>query len=108
MVETADIVVIGGGCIRALIALHLAERKAGKILLEKKELANGASGKGIGIIPTHYTHPVLAELSRQMLGETNFSVEQLNLFRFKRFQENDWVKSPIHYSQAIGHETEQG
>jgi sarcosine oxidase, subunit beta len=68
MVETADIVVIGGGCIGASIALHLAERKAGKVLLlEKKELANGASGKGIGIIRTHYTHPVLAELAYQSL-----------------------------------------
>lgn len=68
MTETADIVVIGGGCIGASIALHLAEKQAGKILLlEKKELANGASGKGIGIIRTHYTHPVLAELARHSL-----------------------------------------
>jgi glycine/D-amino acid oxidase-like deaminating enzyme len=64
MVETADIVIVGGGCIGTAIALHLAEKKAGRvILLEKEELANGASGKGIGIIRTHYTHPVLAELA---------------------------------------------
>lgn len=64
MVETADVVVVGGGCIGTSIALHLAEQKAGRILLlEKKDLANGASGKGIGIIRTHYTHPVLAELA---------------------------------------------
>ncbi|MBE9182225.1 FAD-binding oxidoreductase [Oculatella sp. LEGE 06141] len=68
MAETADIVVVGGGCIGASIALHLAERKAGKVLLlEQKELANGASGKGIGIIRTHYTHPVLAELAYRSL-----------------------------------------
>lgn len=68
MVETADIVVVGGGCIGTSIALHLAEKSAGKVLLlEKKELANGASGKGIGIIRTHYTHPVLAELAHQSL-----------------------------------------
>jgi sarcosine oxidase, subunit beta len=69
MTETADIVVVGGGVIGTSIALHLAERKAGKILLlEKKELANGASGKGIGIIRTHYTHPVLAALAKQSLA----------------------------------------
>ncbi|PIG93131.1 FAD-binding oxidoreductase [Gloeocapsopsis sp. IPPAS B-1203] len=64
MVETADVVVVGGGCIGAATALHLAQNQAGKVvLLEQKELANGASGKGIGIIRTHYTHPVLAELA---------------------------------------------
>lgn len=66
MSETADIVVVGGGCIGASIALHLATQQAGKILLlEQKELANGASGKGIGISRTHYTHPVLAELAHE-------------------------------------------
>lgn len=68
MTETADVVVIGGGCIGASIALHLAERQAGKVvLLEQKDLANGASGKGIGIIRTHYTHPVLAQLAQASL-----------------------------------------
>lgn len=72
--KTADIVVVGGGCIGASIALHLAQHNPGKVLLlEKKELANGASGKGIGIIRTHYTHPVLAELA------------QLSLQRFHSF-----------------------
>lgn len=76
MVETADIVVIGGGCIGTSIALHLAEKKVDRILvLEKKQLANGASGKGIGIIRTHYTHPVLAELA------------QLSKQRFHQFSE---------------------
>ncbi len=68
MTETADIVVVGGGCIGAAIALPLAEKCAGKILLlEQKDIANGASGKGIGIICTHYTHPTLAKLAYQSL-----------------------------------------
>jgi sarcosine oxidase subunit beta len=68
MVETADVVVVGGGCIGASVALHLAEQGAGKIvLLEKKAIANGASGKGTGIIRTHYTHPVLAGLAYESL-----------------------------------------
>jgi glycine/D-amino acid oxidase-like deaminating enzyme len=68
MTETADIVIVGGGCIGAAIALHLAEKQAGKILLlEKADLAHGASGKGTGIIRTHYTHPVLAELAHRSL-----------------------------------------
>ena len=77
MVETADIVVVGGGCICAAIALHLAEKKAGKIiLLEKKSLANDASGKGIGIIRTHYTHPALAELAHLALQSYHHFAER--------------------------------
>lgn len=37
MVETADIVVVGGGCIGTSIALHLAEKSAGKVLLLEKK-----------------------------------------------------------------------
>jgi glycine/D-amino acid oxidase-like deaminating enzyme len=95
MAETADIVIIGGGCIGASIALHLAERQAGKvILLEKKELANGASGKGIGIIRTHYTHPTLARLA----------LESLQLFHnFKeRFGGYDSGFNPCGYFVLVG------
>ncbi len=69
MTESADIVVVGGGSIGASVALYLAERQAGKILLlERKHLASGASGKGIGIIRTHYTHPTLVQLAQRSLG----------------------------------------
>lgn len=69
MTEVADVVVIGGGCVGASVALHLAEKAAGKVLLlEQKDLANGASGKGIGIVRTHYTHPTLAKLAQKSLS----------------------------------------
>lgn len=91
----ADIVVVGGGCIGAAIALHLAERQAGKIiLLEKKELANGASGKGIGIIRTHYTHPVLAELA-------HLSKERFHEFK-ERFGGYDPGFHPCGYYVLVG------
>lgn len=95
MTETADIVVVGGGCIGAAITLHLAEKKAGKvILLEQKELANGASGKGIGIIRTHYTHPVLAKLA----------YESLQLFHHfpERFGGYDAGFNPCGYFVLVG------
>ncbi len=94
MVETADVIVVGGGCIGTSIALHLAE-KAGKILLlEKKRLANGASGKGIGIIRTHYTHPVLAELAQQ-------SLERFHQFK-ERFGGYDGGFHPCGYYVLVG------
>lgn len=93
--ETADIIVIGGGCVGASTALHLAEKNAGKVLLlEQKDLANGASGKGIGIIRTHYTHPVLAAIA----------YESLQLFHHfeERFGGYDAGFNPCGYFVLVG------
>ena len=49
MAETADVVVIGGGCVGTSIALRLAQRGLKKVvLLEKNYLASGPTGKSIG------------------------------------------------------------
>lgn len=64
MSNTADVVVIGGGCMGTSIAWQLARRGAGRVVLvEKKMLAAGATGRSGAIIRTHYTHPVLAKMS---------------------------------------------
>ncbi len=64
MAETADVVVIGGGCTGTSIALQLARRGAGRIvLLEKTAIAAGATGRSSAIVRTHYTHEALARMS---------------------------------------------
>jgi sarcosine oxidase, subunit beta len=95
MTETADIVVIGGGCIGASIALHLAEQNIGKVLLlEQKNLANGASGKGVGIIRTHYTHPILTRLAQE-------SLQRFHHFK-ERFGGYDSGFNPCGYLILVG------
>jgi sarcosine oxidase subunit beta len=61
-----DIVVVGGGIIGAACAFELADRGASVTLLEKDELAAGASGRNLGYLDTS-KDPILAPLARRSL-----------------------------------------
>jgi glycine/D-amino acid oxidase-like deaminating enzyme len=61
-----DVVVIGGGIIGTASAYELARRGASVTLLERDELAAGASGRNLGYVDTS-KDPVLAPLSRRSL-----------------------------------------
>ncbi len=61
-----DVIVVGGGIIGAACALELAREGAAVILLEKDELAAGASGRNLGYLDTS-KDPVLAPLARRSL-----------------------------------------
>jgi len=66
--RTADAIVIGGGCTGASIAYHLARRGLrGVVLLEKRFLAAGATGKSSGIVRQHYAYPVTARMAKLCL-----------------------------------------
>ena len=66
--ETADIVVIGGGCTGTSTALQLARRRAGKILLlERATLAAGGTGRSSALVRQHYTHPALVAIALRAL-----------------------------------------
>lgn len=68
MTHTADVVIIGGGVMGTSIALHLAEREAGTIvLLEKCHLAAGSSGKSGAILRQHYSRETTIRMARTSL-----------------------------------------
>jgi sarcosine oxidase, subunit beta len=62
---TADVVIIGGGCMGASIAYHLAEQNAGKIVLLEREkfLAMGSTGRNAGGVRYQFSTPVNIQLS---------------------------------------------
>ena len=68
--DTADVVVIGGGVMGTSIAFNLARRRAGRVvLLEKNTVCSGTSAKSSAIVRTHYTTrptAVMALLARRI------------------------------------------
>ncbi len=65
---TADAVVIGGGVMGASILFHLAERRAGNILLlERTTLGAGSTGRSSGIIRMHYSTEINSRLAWESL-----------------------------------------
>jgi glycine/D-amino acid oxidase-like deaminating enzyme len=68
--RTADIVIIGGGVTGASIAFHLAGLGARRILLlERKFLGAGGTGRSVGIIRQLYPTPETTEMVRRSLAE---------------------------------------
>src|SRR6266581_5128063 len=62
--KTADIVILGAGVMGASIAFHLAQRKAGRILvIDKDHVGRGGSGRSSALIRMHYSFPAEVQLA---------------------------------------------
>jgi len=65
-VETADVVIVGGGIVGCSISMHLAERRAGRIiLLDRGQLGAGTSAKGSGGVRLQFSTAINIQLSLQ-------------------------------------------
>src|SRR5437764_14461601 len=68
MAVSCDVLIVGGGVIGTSIALALARRRAGRVvLLEKAFLGAGSSGKSGAIIRQHYSNRLTASMARHSL-----------------------------------------
>jgi sarcosine oxidase subunit beta len=66
--RTADVVVVGGGVNGLSLAFHLAREGAGRVvLLERRHLAAGATGKSGALVRTHYTNEPETRLAHESL-----------------------------------------
>ena len=63
MSEPADVIVIGGGVQGASLAFHLAKRGTKVIVLEKKFVGAGATGRSSGLVRMHYDTEVDSRLA---------------------------------------------
>ncbi|MCX5909842.1 MAG: FAD-binding oxidoreductase [Deltaproteobacteria bacterium] len=72
MEKTADIVIIGGGIIGVSIAYHLAQKKAGKVvLLEKGMLGEGSTAKWAGGIRAQFSTEINIRFSLESFETWN-------------------------------------
>jgi glycine/D-amino acid oxidase-like deaminating enzyme len=65
----ARILVVGGGIIGLAIAEHCARRGTGVVVLERKHLGAGSSGRSGAILRQHYRDAVVARMARDSLAE---------------------------------------
>jgi sarcosine oxidase, subunit beta len=83
--RTADFVIVGAGVMGASIAFHLAQRKAGRILvIDKDHVGHGGSGRSSALIRMHYSFPAevqLALVSLRMFERWEDLVGESTLFQ---------------------------
>ncbi len=62
MTITADVIIVGGGVHGASLAFHLAQRGLKPLVLERKFVAAGATGRSSGLVRMHYDLRLECEL----------------------------------------------
>ena len=67
MATTADVVVIGGGITGTSAAFQLAQRGMHVVLVEKRFLGAGSTGKSSAIIRQHYSNEITARMALHSL-----------------------------------------
>src|SRR5262245_25235424 len=67
---TAEVVIIGGGCMGASVAYHLAERGVSDIVLVEREpqLGTCSTGRNAGGFRHQFSHPANIELSKESIA----------------------------------------
>lgn len=67
MTTTADVIVIGGGITGTSAAFQLAKRGMNVVLVEKRFLGAGSTGKSSAIIRQHYSNEITARMALHSL-----------------------------------------
>lgn len=110
--KTADFLILGAGVMGASIAYHLAQRKAGRILiLDKAHVGSGGSGRSSALVRMHYSFPPevqLALISLRMFERWKELVGEPTLFQKTGFvrivhpNESERLRLNVEMQQKLG------
>ncbi len=114
--STADVVVVGGGVNGAATAYNLAKRGVGRVvLLERRHIGAGATGKSGALVRAHYSNIPEAQLTHESLkifwdwdehvgfGDPGF--EKVGFFRTVNPGDVDKLRANVAEQQALGVDT---
>lgn len=116
MTRTAD-VVVGGGVVGTSAAFHLAAMGAkGVILLERRYLGAGATGKSGAIVRMHYTNPHDAALAQhslpyfqqwnELVGAGDPGFVRTGVLRFVKPEHESSLRANVAMLRGVGVNTE--
>jgi len=111
MAETADAIIIGGGVHGASLAFHLAQRGLKSLVLERRFIASGATGRSSGLVRLHYDLEPESRLAWESFqyfrnwaemvgGECGFT--RTGFLQFVRPQFIDQLRANVTMHQHIG------
>ncbi len=111
MAQTADVIIIGGGIHGASLAFHLAQRGVKPLVLERKFVASGATGRSSGLVRMHYDMRLESELVWQSFryfrnweemvgGDCGFV--RTGFIRMVQPEYEDALRANVKIQQAIG------
>ena len=111
MTQTADVIIIGGGVHGASLAFHLVKRGLKPLVLEKKFVAAGATGRSSGLVRMHYDLRLESELVWQSFqyfrnweemvgGDCGFV--RTGFIRLVQPEYEDALRANVHMQQEIG------
>ena len=111
MNNTSDVIIVGAGVQGASLAFHLAQRGVKVILLEKKFVAAGATGRSSGLVRMHYDVKQDSELAwasfqyfcnwKEMVGG-NAGFTRTGFIQLVAREDVDKLKANVAMHQQIG------
>lgn len=115
MSQNFDVIVIGAGVIGTSIAYHLAKRGLKPVILERKQVAFGATGSSSGLVRMHYDLEVESRLAWESFhyfrnwaervgGECGF--RRTGFLHIEPAQNHDKLRANVEMHKRIGIQTD--